>query len=186
MYLLNKRLILIIVSIITTLIVLIVSCYYFYHKGLSDKDVPIQYIPAVTPEYVKTAQINAGKYKSDSDVREVTRIIEKESKRTPDVQYVALTQKEADNQAQQLAKKNKSDYVLKETKSDQQQINNNFYAITQEKKHRIGVGAAYIDNDIYVTAHYQNDRLRIEAYKGIKSHSSKLDGVGASYDVVKF
>lgn len=161
-------------------------CYHFYNKGLEEKTIPIQPIESIAPSNIKAAQINVGKYKSDADVMEVTRIIETESKRTPDVQYVTYTQKEADNQAQQLAKKNKSDYVLKETKSDQQQINNNFYAITQEKKHRIGVGVAVINNDIYATAHYQNDRLRIEAYKGIKSHSSKLDGVGASYDVVKF
>ena len=37
-----------------------------------------------------------------------------------------------------------------------------------------------------LTAHYQHNRLRIDAYKGIRSSSSKLDGVGMSYDLVKF
>ena len=162
-------------------------CYHFYNKGLEEKVIPIQPIQSVTPSNVKAAQINAGKYKSDADVREVTHIIEKESNRAPDVQYVTLTQKEADNQAQQLAKKNKSDYVLKETKSDANMINNNFYAIKQEKPNRIGVGVAVIHDDIYATAHYQRDRVRVDAYKSITNHSSKkLDGVGASYDLIKF
>lgn len=162
-------------------------CYHFYNKGLEEKIIPIQPIQSVTPSNVKAAQINAGKYKSDADVREVTHIIEKESNRAPDVQYVTKTQKEADNQAQQLAKKNKSDYVLKETKSDANMINNNFYAIKQEKPNRIGVGVAVIHDDIYATAHYQRDRVRVDAYKSITNHSSKkLDGVGASFDLIKF
>lgn len=162
-------------------------CYHFYNKGLEEKIIPIQPIQSVTPSNIKAAQINAGTYKSDKDVIEVTKIIEKESNRAPDVQYVTYTQKEADNQAQQLAKKNKSDYILKETKSDANMINNNFYAIKQEKPNRIGVGVAVIHDDIYATAHYQRDRVRVDAYKSITNHSSKkLDGVGASYDLIKF
>ena len=185
--LLNKRLILIVMVIVAIVCMVAGLCYHFYNKGLEEKVIPIQPIQSVTPSNVKAAQINAGKYKSDADVREVTHIIEKESNRAPDVQYVTLTQKEADNQAQQLAKKNKSDYVLKETKSDANMINNNFYAIKQEKPNRIGVGVAVIHDDIYATAHYQRDRVRVDAYKSITNHSSKkLDGVGASYDLIKF
>lgn len=186
-HLLNKRLILIIMAIVAILFMVAGLCYHFYNKGMEKKIIPIQPIQAVTPSNIKAAQINAGKYKSDADVREVTHIIEKEFKRTPDVQFVTYTQTEADNQAQQLAKKNKSDYVLKETKSDSDIINNNFYAIKQEKPNRIGVGVAVIHDDIYATAHYQRDRVRIDAYKNITNHSSKkLDGVGASYDLIKF
>ena len=65
-------------------------------------------------------------------------------------------------------------------------INNNFYAIKQEKSNRLGVGVAVVNHDTYLTAHYQHNRLRIDAYKGIRSSSSKLDGVGMSYDLVKF
>lgn len=185
--LLNKRLILIVMVIVAIVCMVAGLCYHFYNKGLEEKVIPIQPIQSVTPSNIKAAQINAGKYKSDADVREVTHIIEKESNRAPDVQYVTYTQKEADNQAQQLAKKNKSDYVLKETKSDNNMINNNFYAIKQEKPNRIGVGVAVIHDDIYATAHYQRDRVRVDAYKSITNHSSKkLDGVGASYDLIKF
>lgn len=183
--LLNNRLIIIVISV---LILFVGSCLYFYHKGLEEKTIPIQPIRAVTHSDIKSAQINAGKYKSDRDVVEVTRIIEKETKRPADVQFVTHTQQEADHKAEALAKKNKSDYVLKETKtdSDTNMINNNFYAIKQEKSNRIGVGVAVVDHDTYLTAHYQHNRLRIDAYKGIRSSSSKLDGVGMSYDLVKF
>lgn len=185
--LLNKRLIIIIMAIIAVVFMIGGLCYHFYNKGLEEKTIPIQPIESIAPSNIKAAQINAGKYKSDADVREVTHIIEKESKRTPDVQFVTYTQQEADKKAEVLAKKNKSDHVLKETKSDSDIINNNFYAIKQEKPNRIGVGVAVINDDIYATAHYQHDRLRVNAYKSITNHSSKkLDGVGASYDLIKF
>lgn len=176
-----------VIAAISVIALVIGSSVYFYNKGLKEKSIPIQPIQAVTPSNIKAAQLNAGTYKSDKDVIEVTRIIEKESKRAPDVQYVTKTQQEADQTAEKLAKKNKSDYVLKETKSDSDIINNNFYAIKQEKPNRIGIGVAVIHDDIYATAHYQRDRVRVDAYKSITNHSSKkLDGVGASYDLIKF
>lgn len=176
-----------VIAAISVIALVIGSSVYFYNKGLKEKSVPIQPILAVTPSNIKAAQLNAGTYKSDKDVIEVTKIIEKESKRAPDVQYVTKTQQEADQKAEKLAKKNKSDYVLKETKSDSDIINNNFYAIKQEKPNRIGIGVAVIHDDIYATAHYQRNRVRVDAYKSITNHSSKkLDGVGASYDLIKF
>ena len=177
----------VIAAIISVIAIVIGSSFYFYNKGLKEKSVPIQPIRAVTPSNIKSAQLNAGTYKSDKDVIEVTKIIEKESKRPADAQFVTKTQQEADKTAEKLAKKNKSDYILKETKSDSDIINNNFYAIKQEKPNRIGIGVAVIHDDIYATAHYQRDRVRVDAYKSITNHSSKkLDGVGASYDLIKF
>lgn len=176
-----------VIAAISVIALIIGSSFYFYNKGLKEKSIPIQPIQAVTPSNIKAAQLNAGTYKSDKDVIEVTKIIEKESKRPADVQFVTKTQQEADQTAEKLAKKNKSDYVLKETKSDSDIINNNFYAIKQEKPNRIGIGVAVIHDDIYATAHYQRDRIRVDAYKSITNHSSKkLDGVGASYDLIKF
>lgn len=187
MYYLSNRRIIIVIAAISVIALVIGSSVYFYNKGLKEKSIPIQPIRAVTPSNIKAAQLNAGTYKSDKDVIEVTKIIEKESKRPADVQFVTKTQQEADQTAEKLAKKNKSDYVLKETESDSDIINNNFYAIKQEKPNRIGVGVAVINNDIYATAHYQRDRVRVDAYKSITNHSSKkLDGVGASYDLIKF
>lgn len=90
-------------------------------------------------------------------------------RRPADVQFVTHTQQEADHKAEALAKK------INQTN-----------AIKQEKSNRIGVGVAVVDYDTYLTAHYQHNRLRIDAYKGIRSSSSKLDGVGMSYDLVKF
>ena len=176
-----------VIAAISVIALVIGSSVYFYNKGLKEKSIPIQPIRAVTPSNIKAAQLNADIYKSDKDVIEVTKIIEKESKRPADVQFETKTQQEADQTAEKLAKKNKSDYVLKETKSDSDIINNNFYAINQEKPNRIGIGVAVIHDDIYATAHYQRDRVRVDAYKSITNHSSKkLDGVGASYDLIKF
>ena len=77
-HLLNKRLILIIMAIVAILFMVAGLCYHFYNKGMEEKIIPIQPIQAVTPSNIKSAQINAGKYTSDADVREVTHIIEKE------------------------------------------------------------------------------------------------------------
>lgn len=162
-------------------------CYFFYNKGINDSTVPIQNIAKVDKDNIREAQLNMNKYRGESDVKEVTHLIEKAKTKPADIQYTTTTQSEADKKANYLASKDKSDYLLKETKSDSEGIYNNYYAIHQEKKNRIGAGVAVVNHDVYVTAHYQRDRLRVEAFKSINNPKSKsLDGAAVSYDFVKF
>ena len=52
-----------------------------------------------------------------------------------------------------------------------QEIQNNYYAITQERKHRISAVATVIDSKAYATLAYTNDRMTYEV------HSKDLRGV---------
>lgn len=184
--LLNKRIIiaagiLIIISLLGGL------CYYFYNKGIQDSTIPLQPIAKVGFNSVKQAQQLSNRYTSDSDTKEVVKSIEKAKTKPPTIQYTTFSQEESDKKANYLASKDKSDYLLKETTNDNSTINNNYYAIKQEKKNRIGGGIAVINSDIYGTIHYQRDRLRVEAFKSIKNPKGKnLDGAAISYDFVKF
>lgn len=184
--LLNKK-ILIAAGILIIISLLIGSGYYFYHKGIQDSTIPLQPIAKVDFNSVKQAQQLSNKYKSDSDTKEVVHYIEKAKEKPPTFQYITTNQLESDKKANYLSSKDKADYVLKETESDNNVINNNYYAIKQEKKNRIGGGIAVINNDIYGTVHYQRDRLRVEAFKSITNPKGKnLDGAAVSYDFVKF
>lgn len=158
-------------------------CYYFYNKGVNDSTVPIQNIAKVDKNNIREAQFNMNKYRGESDVKEVTHLIEKAKTKPADIQYTTTTQSEADKKANYLANKDKADYLLKETEG----IHNNYYAIHQEKKNRIGAGVAVVNHDVYMTAHYQRDRLRVEAFKSINNPKGKnLNGAAISYDFVKF
>lgn len=184
--LLNKK-VLIAAGIIVMLLLVIGSGYYFYNKGIQDSTIPLQPIAKVDFNSVKQAQQLSNKYISDSDTKEVVHYIEKAKDKPPTFQYITTTQEESDKKANYLASKDKADYILKETESDNNIINNNYYAIKQEKKNRIGGGIAVINNDIYGTVHYQRDRLRVEAFKSITNPKGKnLDGAAVSYDFVKF
>jgi hypothetical protein len=184
--LLNKRII-IAAGIIIMIFLLAGSGYYFYNKGIQDSTIPLQPIKKVDFYSVKQAQQLSNKYISDSDTKEVVHSIEKAKTKPPTFQYTTASQSESDKKANYLSNKDKADYILKETESDNNIIQNNYYAIKQDKKNRIGGGIAVINNDIYGTIHYQRDRLRIEAFKSITNPKGKnLDGAAISYDFVKF
>ena len=184
--LLNKK-VLIAAGIIVILLLLIGSGYYFYNKGIQDSTIPLQPIAKVDFNSVKQAQQLSNRYTSDSDTKEVVHYIETAKTKPPTVQYITSSQEESDKKANYLSSKDKADYVLKETESDNNVIQNNYYAIKQEKKNRIGGGIAVINSDIYGTVHYQRDRLRVEAFKSITNPKGKnLDGAAVSYDFIKF
>lgn len=184
--LLNKK-VLIAAGIIVIISLLGGLCYYFYNKGIQDSTIPLQPIAKVDFNSVKQAQQLSNRYTSDSNTKEVVHYIETAKTKPPTIQYTTSSQEESDKKANYLASKDKSDYLLKETTNDSQTINNNYYAIKQEKKNRIGGGIAVINNDIYGTVHYQRDRLRVEAFKSITNPKGKnLDGAAVSYDFVKF
>lgn len=186
MWFINKR-ILIGGAILILIALMVGSCFYFYNKGIKDSTVPVQNIASVSRDNIRDAQLNMHKYRGEGDVKEVTHLIEKAKTKPADIQYTARTQEEADRKANTLAKKDKADYLLKETNNDNNTIHNNYYSIHQEKRNRIGAGVAIINNDIYGTVHYQRDRLRVEAFKSITNPKGKsLDGAAVSYDFVKF
>ncbi len=57
-------------------------------------------------------------------------------------------------------------------------IENVYYGINLERKHRIKAGAAVVGDDIYMKASYQNRDIEYEVY-----HSSRTGKTGVGVDV---
>ncbi len=110
----------------------------------------------------------------------------------PQYHYYTVTQQEADNKAQEYGKAQKADKIVKEThevkvKDDAGKetsvIENDYYAINLERKHKIKAGAAMIDHDAYVTLGYQN---RDVEYKAYYSPSAQKSGAGVEVTIAKW
>lgn len=174
-------------------VILIVACFSLYHIYEAKKTVPIQTIQSTDKTAVIDAQKAVGKYSSDSDAADVSNLIQKAAAKPATVIYYTSTQQEADKQAQTLAKTDKADYVLKQTTTanpvksvgapTNQEIQNNYYAISQERKHRISAGATVIDSKAYATLAYTNDRMTYEVHsKDLRG----IDGGSVLYTVAKW
>lgn len=148
---------------------------------------PVTEITDTTPASIASGQAAVGKYTGADDAKDVSNLINKAKESAPTAVFYTTTQKASDSEAQTLAKADKADYVLKQITStpvkSAEQIQNNYYAITQERKHRIAMGLTAIDGQAYESIAYTNDRLTYEL------HSKDLKGInGASvmYTVKKW
>ena len=157
---------------------------------VSQKKPDIVNVPAITTQ-------NLQPYfpmESESTVKNISKQITyaKENK-APQYHYYTTTQEAADQEAQKYAQQQKADKVVKEThkvevetdtrETEPKVIENNYYAISLERKHRIKVGAATVDGDTYIKAAYQNRDIEYELY-----HSPKTGaiGIGAEVTIVKW
>jgi len=175
--------------------ILMVAGFSLYNMYEAKKTVPIQTIQSTENTAISDAQKAVGKYSSDSDAADVSNLIQKAVEKPATVIYYTSTQEQADKQAQTLAKTDKANYVLKQTtttipvKSESvgvptdQEIQNNYYAISQERKHRISAGATVIDSKAYATLAYTNDRMTYELHSK-DLHS--VDGASIMYTVAKW
>jgi hypothetical protein len=173
-------------GIILVLILGLVLQYKF-----STSTPPVATIEDTTPTSVASGQAAVGKYTGKDDAADVSNLITKAQQSTPTAVFYTATQAAADKQAQIMSKTDKADYVLKETKakdpaaapSGSEQIQNNYYAIQQERKHRLAAGVTAIDGKAYATVAYTNDRLTYELHsKDLKN----IDGASVMYTVKKW
>ena len=175
--------------IILVLIIGLVLQYKFSQNSNSTPP-PVATIENTTPAGVAEGQAAAGKYTGKEDAADVSQLIEQAVKKPADVTFYTSNQKDADKQAQKLAKVDKADYVLKETAvpksgvgDKMSEIQNNYYAIQQERKHRLAAGVTAIDGKAYATVAYTNDRLTYEIHsKDLK----QIDGGSILYTVKKW
>lgn len=149
------------------------------------------------PEIVSVPHVNlpalnaAFPMESQSTVKDITKQIQKaKDTQAPQYHYYTTTQQTADVKAQQLAKTQKADKIIKETgaaavegNSDQPVIENSYYAIELERKHRVDVGAAVIDGKPYAEAKYRNRDIEYEVYYGLRNHDI---GAGVSCTIAKW
>ena len=94
--------------------------------------------------------------------------------------------------AQEYGKAQKADKIVKEThevevKDDNGNktsvIENDYYAINLERKHRIKAGAMNVDGDTYIKAAYQNRDVEYEVYHSLKTGKT---GVGVEATIAKW
>lgn len=173
---------------IVILILLVVMVLVLKNKLVTKiENPPVTEITDTTPADIASGQAAVGKYTGADDAKDVSNLISKAVQSGPTAVFYTTTQKAADNEAQTLAKADKADYVLKQTTStpvkSAKQIQNNYYAITQERKHRMAAGVTAIDGQAYVTVSYTNDRLTYELHsKDLKG----INGAGVMYTVKKW
>lgn len=180
--------------IILVLIIGLVLQYKFSQTDTSTP--PVATIEDISPAGVAEGQAAVGKYTGAADAADVSQLIHKAQAKQPTATYYTTTQAAADSKAQVMAKADKADYVLKETSvskvgdlaaensaTKSGQVENNYYAITQERKHRLAAGVTGINGQAYATVAYTNDRLTYEIHsKDLK----QIDGGSILYTIRKW
>lgn len=174
-----------IVYILIIIAILVLGSYLvLQHNNLvSTEKIPVTPIEDTTPTDVASGQAAIGKYEGKGNAADVSRLISHAVQQPPTVVYVTTTQAAADTKAQQMAAKDKANYVLKQPTNTATQIQNNYYAIQQERKHKIAVGGADVNSKACAAISYTNRDTTITAYsKDIKG----IDGASITYTVAKW
>lgn len=175
---------------IIIILILIIIIAFKFSAGSTKSSPDIQSVTDTTKDAVKDAQEELNVYTSDSDAKDVSNLINKAVSQPATAVYYTGTQQEADNTAKKIAKTDKADYVLKETSTstdsaatDNNKIQNNYYAISQERKHKIAAGTTIIDSKAYADLSYTNRDLTYTIHsKDLKN----IDGVSVEYTIAKW
>lgn len=199
--------------IVLQFIVIIALGYFLFNNKIEQKTPEVIEVPNTNPntlnQYIPN---NYNMTKNDIDrlsrkIDEVTRY------QAPQYHYYTYSEEVADETAQEYAKKDKADFVIKNkeqvkildeaSKKDQEKISNiintkeeeqkknkqdniienNYYAINLERKHSVELGAKYIDNTAYVATSYRNRDVR---YEVMYSPDKNKWGAGISYTIAKW
>jgi hypothetical protein len=185
--------------IVASIILIVAAIFFFYKANVSNNKAPeIVTVPATD---TKTLEQYFPE-KSKSEIKDISRHIEKTSTLAPQYHYFTTTVGEADKMAQQYAKRDNADKIIKTSEqvevkddSDTSKDNsgalnnkstiqeNNYYAIQMERKHKIQLGVARIDDGNYASITYQNRQM---SYTGYYDWENKRAGAGISYTVSKW
>lgn len=164
--------------------ILVVGFLMFQNKLVSQHKIPpVTTIQDTASTDIASGQTAINKYEGKADAADVSHLISHAVQQQPTAVYITTTQAAADTKAQQMAAKDKTDYVLKQPTNTATQISNNYYAITQERKHRIAVGAAEVNSKAYAAIAYTNRDTTITAYS---KDMRGIDGVSVMYTVAKW
>jgi hypothetical protein len=190
-----------IVIVVITIILIIGGLAYDFTKKLHKESLPVT--------QVQDIDINSLKEKfpedTEGDLKRLSNEIKKaKEEKAPTYRYYTRSQEESDKKAQEYASKQKADRIIKttttkeiigenknagndnekdENKKTDQIIENNYYAVNTEKKHRVAVGAAHIDKNSYITVGYQNRDVQ---YTTFYSPTSGNVGVGVNITIAKW
>lgn len=167
------------------LVLLIIAVCWLGYEHFHKEPVPeIVNVPQVTRQEVQKAMPDMNR----KEVERTTRIIERTAtKEAPAQSWYAVSAPAADAKAQEIAKEQKADKVIKHTEekevegSDQKIVEADYYGIHLERKHRIKAGVAVINNEPYGTLSYQNRDIEYTAYANHDNY-----GAGIQYTVAKW
>ncbi len=130
---------------------------------------------------------------SEATVKDITHQMERvKEKQAPQYHYYTITQKEADTKVKEYARAQKADKVVKESKkviikdddgNKTSVVENDYYAINLERKHKIKAGAAVVGDEAYIKASYQNRDIEYEVYH---SPQTGKTGVGVEVTITKW
>lgn len=172
------------------LVILIAYCGFMMGSKLGTKPEIIE-VPNTTPNQLKVYF----PMESQSTLEDMSHQIQRaKEKQAPTYQYYTTTQKAADEKAQQLAKSQKADKVIKNTtkepvldetgkQTSDSVIRNDYYAINLERKHKVKAGSAVIGGEPYVSIGYQNRDVEYKAYYNPKK---QIAGVGIEVTIAKW
>ena len=185
----NKKTIYIAVGVILLLCLIIFGFnYYKNHKTESEViTVPSTNVSDIKPFFSK---------ETNSTIRDMSnQMTRAKETQAPIYKYYTITQEAADKKAQEYAVSQKADKVVKETREKEiadsnsenvgqnKVIENNYYGISLERKHKIKAGAAVIDGDPYVSVSYQNRKIEYTAYANPNDNKY---GAGVSYTLAQW
>lgn len=169
--------------VVVVMLALLIA-YGVYHMLVQKSEPEKTPVPEISTKEVK-------KYfpmESDAVVKDIVHQAQRSNKtQAPQYHYYTVTQKAADGKAEEYARTQKADKVVRESKEVEIKddignkacvIENDYYAINLERKHRIKAGAAVVDGDKYLKASYQNRDIEYEVY-----HSLRTGKTGAGVEV---
>lgn len=172
------------IKTIALVILFAIVCWFTYEHFHKEPVPEIVNVPQVTGQEVQKAVPDM----SRREVERTTRIIERTTTKEAPVQsWYAVSEPAADSKAQEIAKEQKADKVIKHTEekqvegSDNKVVAANYYGISLERKHRVKAGVAIINNEPYGTIAYQNRDIEYTAYAGHDNY-----GAGIQYTIAKW
>ncbi len=181
----NKKIMMRVAGII--LVLLIAYGGYFILTKKSEPE--ITEVPSISSKEIKSYF----PMESEATVKDMARQMARaKEKQAPQYHYYTITQKEADAKAKEYAKAQKADKVVKESRevaikddagNKTSVIENDYYAINMERKHRIKTGVAVVDDDTYIKVAYQNQDVEYEVYH---SPQTGKTGVGVEVTIAKW
>ena len=184
-------------------IILIIAAIFFFWRASKVNESKTPEIITVPSTDTKTLE----QYfpdKSKDEIKDISRQIERTTTLAPQYHFYTNTEEEADKLAGQYAERDKTDKIIKTSKQIEVQGDssskvsdnsndiassknsiqeNNYYAIQMERKHKIQIGVARIDDGNYASVTYQNRNL---SYAGYYDWQDKKGGAGISYTISKW
>lgn len=170
----NKQKIITAAILIICITVFSVFVYKHFNK---DKNVEIYNAPPIiTDKDIEAAFKINDKNINETDAKSIKKEIQYITKTEPArYEYYTTTDKQADAVAKDYSQKEKADAIIKQ--QDSQQVgnttvyDNKYYAITNEKKHDIKLGAGVIDSALYTTITYRNRDIDYTALYSPKNNN---------------